>query len=90
MIADCNKHLAAAFNDEDERARIKQLARVAEMQRDTTVEALRRTDSIIHRAVRAEEVADDLRRRLDTLQANAPAQSTKTQRDLSVCARAHE
>ena len=86
VLAEANEHLAL-LPDDDERAQLSQLCRLADSRRVAADEALRRTESVVHRAVRAEEIADALRRRLDHLKASGRLERAETQREISVSGR---
>lgn len=79
---ECNGRKQIAKDGEEKRA-IEQLQKVLESKREHLTEQIRRAELAIHKCVRAEEIADNHRRQLDSLK-NSNTELATLQQQVSV------
>lgn len=87
-MAECNNRKQKAKDGEEKRA-VEQLQKVTETKRDQLNEQIRRSEMAIHKCVRAEEIADNHRRQLDSLK-NSNIELVTLQQQLSVSSLKHK
>lgn len=82
-MAECNDRKQKVKDGEEKHA-VEQLQKVAETKRAQLNDQIRRSETAIHKCVRAEEIADNHRRQLDSLK-NSNIELAAIQQQLSVC-----